>query len=363
MDRKKPNRGKKSFTKRVPLSPGQTCDSLKRHYKLCAREVVGYLDKLAANDQERFVWPHVPTIVKNCNLRRKVKKGYGIRQVNYVLAGLHCQRVLTDAERVRGGVLRQGWIVAPHNAVTVVEDNCCDFQGQHHWEREIETVRDSTGQWQLKKIGPVIWPAVQGSVQIKPPNVQGTVQGTVQEKPTSVQGTVQGKGCTLRAQQIENETTCKIEARASLLSLSEPREPIEPKPACLTRKTAPENGANEKTAGRQADGVSVLGSLEKPKAKTTPTPRERWLQFIKEKDLPETMRGAWPEDHERDAVLKQLDQTSAENLVLAISAWEEDQSPPISTLHCHRWQRWLDTGCQHFDDYKDFEPYVPPRKR
>ncbi len=270
METKKPIRGKQSFTKKVPLKPGEICSSLKRHYEFCAREVVGYLDMLATNDPERFVWPHVPTIVENCNLRRKTKKEYGRRQVNYVLALLRLQRVLTDAERVRGGVLRQGWIVAPHNAVTVVEDNCCDLQGQHHWEREIETEQDSTGQWRLKKIGPVIWSAVQGTVQGKAPNVQGTVQG----KAPNVQGTVQWQSSKLSAQQIEKETTCESAAPPSLLSLSEPNEPTEPKPACQPKNAAPKNGADDKS--KAAGGQAGVGLGDFALQKATTTPKARW---------------------------------------------------------------------------------------
>jgi hypothetical protein len=205
MQSKKPStRGNQSFTKIVPLKDGETCTSLKRHYRNCAREVVGYLDKKAQQDpeQERFAFPSIPTIVKRCNKYRKKKAPYARRQVNYVLAILRQQRVIADVERVRFGSLKRGWLVASHDTVTVVENNCCDLQGQRHWERQIETEQDATGTWRLKKIGPVIWRgAVQGTVQ---PTVQGTVQG----KPATVQGTVQGGACTIPPQMTGTKTTC-----------------------------------------------------------------------------------------------------------------------------------------------------------
>ncbi|MGA7294737.1 MAG: hypothetical protein WBW53_06105 [Terriglobales bacterium] len=86
--------------------------------------------------------------------------------------------------------------------------------------------------------------------------------------------------------------------------------------------------------------------------------RERWLEFINDKDanLPESMRYAEPTEDERHAVLAQLDAividdyarnhgyTKASFLGEAISQWEEQQSPPIRTLMYGRWKRWLETG-------------------
>ena len=73
-------------------------------------------------------------------------------------------------------------------------------------------------------------------------------------------------------------------------------------------------------------------------------------------DLPEVMKYAEPTKEERTKVLAQLDaivlgdyalkhgNTRAEYLGSAICDWAELQSPPLSTLQFHRWQRWLDTG-------------------
>jgi len=260
MQRKTPNRGVQSFTKTVPLETGETCQSLRDHYRFCAREVVGYLESLLEifPDQERFVFAQVPTIVEHCNKFRKQKEPYGRRQINYVLTMLRRQRVIVDAERFRRGSMRRGWIVAPHSAVTIVENGCCDLLGQRHWERKIETEPDPAqpGQRRLKKIGPVLWPdssdspAVasdalampshgagnagapvveptlnDGTTVVQPviraevqPAVQPAVQGSVQGKTASVQGTVQWQSSKLSAQTHEEETTCETGMNASRVS-------------------------------------------------------------------------------------------------------------------------------------------------
>jgi hypothetical protein len=94
-----------------------------------------------------------------------------------------------------------------------------------------------------------------------------------------------------------------------------------------------------------------------PKSKGK-TEHQRWLEFVNDKKagLPDTMKHAHPTDAERTAVLAQLDaivvegyalrsgMTKAEFLGMAISDWEETQSPPLRTLSYGRWKRWLETG-------------------
>jgi hypothetical protein len=268
--KKKPIRGNQSFTRIVPLKDGAVCPGLKRHYRNCAREVVGYLDSLAANDAERFVWPSVPTIVKHCNLRRKIKKPYRQRQVEYVLNFLRKQLILSEQlERVRGGAVRQGWILSHHDAVTVVENDCCDFQGQCHWEREIETAKDSTGQYQVVKIGPVVHP----SVRPESPSVRGSVR----PKAPSVRGSVRLEHRTIALQTSETENSYKNESAPSLLSLSEPIEPPPPtqtgalqtsayqKPVEEVAKSPTTKGKHDYTKLKKfvADNFELYGALSK----------------------------------------------------------------------------------------------------
>lgn len=238
MEKKKPARGNKSFTKSPKLQDGKLCN-LKRHFKLCAREVVGYLDNMAAKDPERFVWAGVPAITRNCNLRRKEKKQYHQRQVGNALNLLRRRLVLSArVERLRGGVIRQGWILSHHDAVTVEVDGYCDFIGQSRWEREIETEKDSTGAWRLKKIGPIVHPTVQRAVH-----------GSVQRKSPSVHGSVQRSLCTLQPQPTDDQTSCKIEARPSLSASSSL-----PAASNLPAKGGtPQNGVPVKKAAEEED--------------------------------------------------------------------------------------------------------------
>ena len=107
--------------------------SLKLHFAGAAREVVGFLDKLAANDPERFVWCEVDAIVKHC--RRYKAHAYNKRVVEYVLTFLRGQHIisahLTRKRRV-GSYVREmpGFIVAPHDALAVRKKNHCEFVGQ-----------------------------------------------------------------------------------------------------------------------------------------------------------------------------------------------------------------------------------------
>lgn len=144
-----------------------------------------------------------------------------------------------------------------------------------------------------------------------------------------------------------------------------------PKPGCVTAETglsgqphtisAPESKAHTEThtpacqpkdAAGKAGGGSCGGSFS-PKSKTE---QERWVEFIKTADLPDTMKYAQPTEEERHKVLAQLDaivldaydikhgHTKAEILGSAIADWEELQSPPLRTLAYGRWKRWLETG-------------------
>src|SRR5580658_5315537 len=64
--RNKTNRGSQGYNRIVDIVDGKPCTKLKRHYCDCPREVIGYLEVLAENDPERFVFASVPDIVKHC---------------------------------------------------------------------------------------------------------------------------------------------------------------------------------------------------------------------------------------------------------------------------------------------------------
>lgn len=82
----------------------------------------------------------------------------------------------------------------------------------------------------------------------------------------------------------------------------------------------------------------------------------RWLQFINDptNPLPDSLRYAQPTTDERKAVLAQLDEIGdIECMVMAIGEWEQQQSPPLSTLQYGRWKRWLETGAALFAEWKE----------
>ena len=108
----------KSYRRTVLLGGNKTC-SLKRHFRGFLREVVGYLDSLAAQHPERFVYPHVDTIVKHCR-RFGSQNEYSKASVEKALAYLKARHIISPrVERVVSGQLRDGFIVAPHEHLTI----------------------------------------------------------------------------------------------------------------------------------------------------------------------------------------------------------------------------------------------------
>lgn len=118
-----------SFRPHHVLKADAVC-GLKKHYKNVLREVVGYLDMLASNDAERFVFASVPDIVKHCNKYSQGRAPYRQRQVENALEFLRAQLVISGRiERPRFGTVRSGFIVTPHDSLCVRTKNCCEFKG------------------------------------------------------------------------------------------------------------------------------------------------------------------------------------------------------------------------------------------
>lgn len=103
---------------------GKPC-SLKRHFKGCLRQVIGFLDLLAARDPERFVWATPQAIQERA---RKWKDGGStyVRSQIYLCLQLAEQfHIIEPAERMRGGYLRKGHIVVAHDAITSLDGRTC----------------------------------------------------------------------------------------------------------------------------------------------------------------------------------------------------------------------------------------------
>jgi hypothetical protein len=128
----------KFFVKRlVHLKPGVSC-TLKRHFDGCIRQVIGYLDLLASNDDDRLVWITTKSILKHCkNYDIKVKgkpTSYSLSMVEKSLNALRqCgiisrQRAVELQER-RTFVINHAFVVAPHDALCIKKGSCCRFVG------------------------------------------------------------------------------------------------------------------------------------------------------------------------------------------------------------------------------------------
>jgi len=116
--------------------------SYKGHCSGVVREVIGYLDLQARRDHERFVWTGVDNIVEHC--KRYKGKAYGKRAVEYALNFLRRKHAISHRlERRRGGVLRQGVIVTPHDSLFNRHGCLCEVVGRlkapGKWRRDPET--------------------------------------------------------------------------------------------------------------------------------------------------------------------------------------------------------------------------------
>jgi hypothetical protein len=128
-----------NFHRKTQPASGECC-TLKDHYSGVMRELVGYLDSLAAQDPtgERFVYAKTETIFKHC--KTFAGMGYGKRVLWYALAEARARRIISDQvtrERWVGTgkrgqrVLRKlkGCIVAPHDCIAQMIGDECVFVG------------------------------------------------------------------------------------------------------------------------------------------------------------------------------------------------------------------------------------------
>lgn len=99
----------------VKLRGGEEC-SWRKHFRGLLRDVVSYLDLLANNDPERFVFARVEDIIKHTQKLKDTP--YNRRQVEYALAYLRSQWIVSGiVTRLRFGVWHEGRIVTPHYAM------------------------------------------------------------------------------------------------------------------------------------------------------------------------------------------------------------------------------------------------------
>ena len=123
---------KPSFEPNLPRKRRQVC-GWKYHFSGVAREVVGYLDRIASLREDRFVYVDIETVIDNCNVAYlpKGKKPHK-RTVENVLRLLRDNHILShefkrDIGRGRGS--RAGRVFNPHDAMTRRYPLACHFIG------------------------------------------------------------------------------------------------------------------------------------------------------------------------------------------------------------------------------------------
>jgi hypothetical protein len=121
----------------VHLKPGVSC-TLKRHFSGCIRQVIGYLDLLAENDEDRIVWITAKSIQKHCkNYDIKVNgkpTPYSQSMVEKALSALREKNIISrqhaiELQERRTFVIDHAYVVAPHDALCMKKGSCCRFMG------------------------------------------------------------------------------------------------------------------------------------------------------------------------------------------------------------------------------------------
>jgi|SRR5579863_348535 hypothetical protein len=343
-----------NFHRKTQPANGEAC-TLKDHYNGVMRELVGYLDSLAAQDPtgERFVYAKPETIFKHC--KKFAGMGYGKRVLWYALAEARERRIISNQvvrERWVGSgkkgqkVLRKlkGCIVAPHDCVAHMEGDVCVFHGPMkcgRWDRLFSTE-----------------PAKQ---------VESEIFFVYDNTPS---GVLYWAGCTQHAQPVQPAcsasavlvqrqcSACAVADSGQLSDLSE----VKPKNGGLSRlsreaeqagRTGPAVPAEEVAAHESKNGQAGRpgrAGNSSPSKTQTPT---AWLVFTKAAYglLPDEMLYASPKPGEHERVLAQLAALDGkvEDLCDEINEWADAQSPPLSTLHFGRWTRWLEQGQPRID--------------
>lgn len=116
--------GLRSFRPHVSLRDGKC--SLKRHYRGASRQFIAYADMLASQDPERFVWASVRDIRLHCKKNFKTGELYSTSVVKQWKRILREQGVISEqVKRIRGGVLREGFILRGHDTAANTSANLC----------------------------------------------------------------------------------------------------------------------------------------------------------------------------------------------------------------------------------------------
>jgi len=131
------SRGLKSVSAVRPLPRDGTPCKLKRHFKGCLREIVGYADHLASKNAERFIWADEAFYAKARHYR------------SHAYSERHVLRALEIAERF--GILtcteqegRKGFVVADHAANSKQEHGRCSLRLRDFGQRRVQSQKRRT---------------------------------------------------------------------------------------------------------------------------------------------------------------------------------------------------------------------------
>jgi hypothetical protein len=329
-----------NFHRKTQPASGQRC-TLKDHYSGVMRELVGYLDSLAAKDPtgERFVYAKTETIFKHC--KTFAGMGYGKRVLQYAIAEARARRIISNQvvrERWVGSgkkgqkVLRslKGCIVAPHDCIAhMVGGSECDFVGPMRqcgrWQRTGDGGPGSVLYWNgcTKHAAPVQPVCIAGAAPVQPVCTPCALADSSQASDFSEVNPKNG------GQAVEAVRTEQAERTG---------------PAVPAVEVAPVQSKNGQAGRPELARSSSLSKTQTPAA---------WLEFTKAAYglLPDEMLYATPKPGEYEQVLAQLAALdgNVENLCDEICEWAEAQSPPLSTLNFGRWTRWLEQGAPRIE--------------
>jgi hypothetical protein len=157
-------RGERSYNLEVNTR-GKPC-SLKRHFGTgCMRQIIGYAEKLAAQDPERFIW--VRDWQKTAKRGRNGDSGvFSLSQIKRSVWAFEACAFLVPARRLRNGQMRTGWIVARHDDVAAITGRKCRLSASPQF---------------------TISPRSHGQRLEQYLDGQGTVRGTVESTPRDCQ--------------------------------------------------------------------------------------------------------------------------------------------------------------------------------
>jgi hypothetical protein len=264
-------RGERSFIPEVNTR-GKPC-SLKRHFGPgCMRQIIGYAEKLAAQDPERFIW--VRDWQKNAKRGRNGDGGvYSATQIKRSVWGLEACQFLVPAQKLRNGVVRTGWIVARHDDVAAINGRKCRLQTAPHFT-----------------ISPRVWGQRLEEYIGAEIEVRGTVLGTVESTPGDCLGDCLGdseidsRGLSNGRNKLGDKGMAD---QADEIVLPNPVSPVNP----VIREPSHPRDARDSIFG-YFDGEKSTATSAPPKSESTPflmtgsTKADSTGEKKKEKDRP-----------------------------------------------------------------------------